>query len=102
MISMTNVEQLAEGFCAIAVLHEILRECDRIWSSGAEICAKIVNAQRGWPHSGHQCVARRGAYCLIAVGAFKKNAALCEAIDIGRLNALIAITTEQWFQVVNS
>ncbi len=47
MISVADVENLSHRLGAIAILFEQLRQGHRVGQGFAEICAQIVNAQRG-------------------------------------------------------
>src|SRR5262249_46528410 len=102
MIAVADMKDFPEAFGAIAVLEEVLREGDRVRNCNSEICAEVVNAQRSGPDAGEQRVAGGRADRLVAVGVLEEDAAPGEPINVWRLDALVAVATEQRLQVVHT
>ena len=101
-VAVAAVEDLADGFRAVAVPDEMLAQRHRIRHRRAEIRGEAVDADRGRARPQHQAVARGGADRLVAVGAFEAETAGGEAVEVWSLGQRVPVAAERRLEVIDA
>ena len=99
--AVTDVEDLAHRFRAVAVAPEKLRERDGIGVSVAEVAAELVETGRRGARAEEEGVARRGADGLVAIRGVEAQAAGDEPVEMRRDRGAVSVGTERGLQVVD-
>ena len=101
-VAVTDVEEFAHRFRAVAGGAEILWERDGVGTRGAEVCREIVDPERLWAKAREEGVAGRRADGLVAIGAVEAQGARGEAVDVRGFRIRVAVAAEDGFEVVDA
>jgi hypothetical protein len=102
VVAVSLVVDFSQSLGAVAVRLEVLRQSDRIGRGIAKVGAQVVDAERLRPQACEQCISRRRADRLIAVGPIEPHAACGQLINVRSVGEFIAIASQQRLQVVDA
>lgn len=100
-VAMSDVEDFAERFGAVAEASKVLREGDCIGQSVAELATEVVEAGSGGMSAEEQCKAGGSADCLAAAGNIEADTALREPVEVWGFSDWVSVATEGGFEVID-
>jgi hypothetical protein len=100
-VAVSDVEDFAKGFCAVAEAGKVLGKSDGVGLAITKFAAEVIQAGSGGVGTEQQGKTGRGTDSLAAAGHVESCTSKCQAIEIRGLGDGIAIAAKCRFEVID-